>query len=253
MDISSIFNDAFDYTRKMFADLGRLIVLIVLAIIPIVNLIIVGYAAKVVKESPSLKEPPTLKDYGEMWIQGLKIVVASIIWMIVPIILIAAGFGFGAISFGLFFPISPAIIGAAIVSIVVGVVLAFVFAIILSMAIIHMIRHSSFSKAFAVGEILDIIKRVGWGKYVRWLIIVFVICLVIAAIGSIPFVGWIISLIVAPLFAVFAARSASSIYSEAVPTPTVVQAGASLLYCRNCGASLLSEAIFCPKCGQKVE
>jgi len=63
----------------MFTDIGRLILLIVLNIVPIVNFIVVGYAVKVVRETPSSNEPPALRGYVEMWIQGLKVTVAAII------------------------------------------------------------------------------------------------------------------------------------------------------------------------------
>ena len=188
----------------------------------------------------------------EMWIQGLKIVVAAIIWMIVPMILMAIGFGFAGWSAvmggGLGY---PAMFGAWIVIGVIGVAIAFLLAIIMCMAIVHMIKHNRFGKAFAIGEILDIIKRIGWGKYIRWLIVIFVIALVISAIGNIPLIGWLISLIIGPLFTVFAARSASLIYSEAKPTPTTPPSEAK--YCKNCGESLPPEAEFCPKCGRKME
>jgi len=242
MDITSIFRDAFDYAKRMFADLGRLVILIVLDIIPIVNFIVAGYGAKVVRETPSSKEPPALKGYGGMWIDGLKIVVATIIWMIVPIILIALGFGLAAVS--------PAIFGVWLIVLgAIGVVVAFIIAIIMAMGIVHMIKLNRFSKAFAVREILDIIRRIGWGKYILWLIVIFVIALIIAGIGSIPLVGWLISLIIAPLFTVFSARSL--IYSEGAPAPTPPPSGAK--FCGNCGESLASDAAFCPKCGQKVE
>jgi hypothetical protein len=248
MDISSIFNDAFEYTRRMFVDLRRLVILIVLDIIPIVNFTVAGYAAKVVRETPASDEPPVLKDYGEMWVQGLKIAVASVIWMVAPIILIAMSFGL-AVGFGLSgFPVA---FGAWILLGVVGVVAAFVIAIILSIAIVHMIKHDSFSKAFAVAEILDIIRRIGWGKYILWLIVVFLIVLVIAAIGTIPVVGWLISLIIGPLFTILVSRSASLIYIEGVSTPTV--ATGETRFCRKCGESLTPDAAFCPKCGEKVE
>jgi len=252
MNIRSIFNDAFDYAEKMFADLGRLVILIVLTFIPLVNLVVLGYFAKVIRETPS-SEPPALKGYGEMWIQGLKIAVASIIWMIVPIIL----GGCMALAFIAPIPLSGAKSGALIVlgmigigvAVLVAVVVAFMISIILSMAIVHMIKHNSFSKAFSVREILDIIRRIGWGKYIFWLIIMFVIYLVISAIGFIPLVGWLISLIIGPPFSVFAASSASLIYSEGVSMPTQ-PSGAK--YCGNCGESPPSGAAFCGKRGQKV-
>lgn len=240
MDVSSILNDGFDYTKKMFANIGQFIILIVLSIIPIVNFVIAGYAAKVVRETPASTEPPALKGYVELWIQGLKVVVAAVIWMIVPIVLIAIGFGFSAFMFG-----------AWIVLGIIGGVIAFLISIIMSMALVHMIKHDRFSKAFAVEEILDMIKRVGWGKYILWLIVIFVISLILSAIASIPYVGWVIAAIIGPLYAVFTARSASLIYSEGVPTPTTPPSEAK--YCKNCGESLPLEAIYCPKCGQKIE
>ncbi len=248
MDVSSIFSEAFDYTRKLSADLGRLLILIVLDIIPIVNLVVAGYASKVVKESPSSKEPPALRGYVEMWIQGLKVAVAAAIWMIVPIILLVLGFGLGAMGLGRNF---RPILGAGILIGILGIIAAFIIAIILSMATVHMIKHDRFGKAFAVGEIIDIIGRIGWGKYILWLVIIFAGVLVLSGIGSIPAIGWLLSLIVGPPFAVLVARTAATIYQEGAPTPSAPAAGAR--YCARCGQTLTAEAAFCPNCGQKVE
>jgi len=246
MDISSIFSNAFGYTKRMAADVGRLIILIVLSIIPIVNFIVAGYGAKVVREPPESVEPPSLKGYVDMWIQGLKIVVATIIWMIVPIVLISLGFGLSAAFYSY-----PATFGAWVVLGAVGVAVAFLIAIIMSMALVHMVKHDRFGKAFAIGEILEIIRRIGWGKYILWVVVTFVIGLVLSAIGNIPYVGWLISLIIAPLFIVFVARSASLIYSEGAPTSTATSGENK--YCTKCGESFTPDAAFCPKCGEKAE
>jgi len=89
---------------------------------------------------------------------------------------------------------------------------------------------------------------------------------VVGAIGSIPAIGWIISLIIAPIFSVFFGRSAALIYSEAVPpvgvppappappgyvpppSPPTVGVPA-VKFCVHCGAQIAAEAVFCPKCG----
>ena len=259
MDTSTIFSDSFKYTRKLFGDLGRLLILIVLDIIPIVNLVVTGYAAEVVRESPASTEPPTLKDYVEMWIQGLKITVAATIWMIAPLILIAVPIALFSASYDFTATVYPglAAIGAGLIfTCTICIALALIIAIIMAIGIVHMIKQNRFSKAFAVREIFDIIKCIGWGKYILWLIIIFGIATLIFAIGSIPYAGWLISLIIGPLYTVFIARSALLIYSEGIPaplTPPSTALSAETRYCKNCGESLPADASFCPKCGQKVE
>ena len=212
--------DSIDYTKMLFNDLGRLLILIILDIIPIVNFIVAGYAANVIKQSKDSKELPPLTNYVDLWIQGLKIVVASIIIMIIPIILIGPSIVLFVIAAWIDVSFLPTIGGfLAIVMLLIGVLLAFFLSIILGMAIVNMVKNGSFGKAFAFGEILNIIGKIGWGSYIVWLIVIFIISVIISAIGGIPLIGWLLSLILGPLFAVFVARSASLTYMEGTTTP----------------------------------
>jgi ABC-type enterochelin transport system permease subunit len=77
-----------------------------------------------------------------------------------------------------------------------------------------MVKKDSFGAAFAFGEILSVIRRVGWGIYIIWLLVLFVCSIIVGAIGSIPFIGWILAAVIGPLFGVFMARSASLTYME---------------------------------------
>ena len=268
MDLSQIVGNSFEYAKKLFSDLGRLAILVILDIIPIVNLIVLGYMTRVVKETPMSLEPPPLRDYGDMFIQGLKVAIAAFLYMLVPLIIILLGAGafiFGAIGMQQLFPVwTFGAIGVGLL--VVGIILAFGIAIIMAMAIVHMVKNNSFGKAFAVGEILGIIGKIGWGKYILWLIVMFIIAVVVGAIGSIPLIGWLISLIIAPIFSVFFGRSAALIYSEAVPPVGVPPAPPAppayvpppppptvgvpaVKFCVHCGAQIAAEAVFCPRCG----
>ena len=51
LNLTENLGKSFDYAKKMFTDIGRLIVLIVLDVIPIVNWIVIGYGARVLRES----------------------------------------------------------------------------------------------------------------------------------------------------------------------------------------------------------
>lgn len=260
MNLSENLGNSFDYAKKMLSDIGRLIVLIVLDVIPIVNWIVIGYAAKVLRESPASNMPPKLEKYGDMFVDGAKVFFASLIYMLIPVILIGAGLasffaavflqgqmvGPGAMVFG----------GTGLVLVLIGVVLAFFFLLILSIGMAHMIRTGKFGKAFAFGEIFGIIRGIGWAKYIGWAIIVFIIALLLGGIaGAIPYVGWIISLIVSPILTVFIFRSLGLLYNEGAPPELRTQAMPSTaggMVCASCGAVLQPHHKFCPSCGAAV-
>lgn len=226
MDLSDNLNNSFAFARKLFSDFGRLVILIVLDLIPIVNLIVTGYASRVLKESPAADSPPKLENYGDLFMDGLKIAIASIIYMLIPLILIAAGFGsvFAAMvtggspnfTWGGFTSAYMGLLGGAgIVLVLIGLLVAFVMLILVAAGVAHMIKTGKFGKAFAFGEILGIIGKIGWGRYLAWLVLIVVIAAIVGAIaGALPFVGWIIAAIIGPALTVFYFRSLGLLYSQ---------------------------------------
>ena len=260
MNLSENLGNSFDYAKKMFSDFGRLIVLIVLNVIPIVDWIVIGYAARVLRESPGSNDPPKLEKYGEMFMDGAKVFFASLIYMLIPAIFIGAGaasfvasglfhgqiVGPGAMMFG----------GTGVVLILIGIVAAFFFLLILGIGIAHMIRTGKFGKAFAFGEIFGIIRIIGWAKYIGWAIVVFIIALVVGGIaGAIPYVGWLLSVIISPLLSIFIFRSLGLLYNEGAPPELRTQTTTSTaggIVCASCGTALQPHHKFCPSCGATV-
>jgi hypothetical protein len=214
MKLDENLSKAINYTTMLFSDLGRLLILIVLDIIPIVNFVVLGYIGTVIKEPKGSEELPPLEKYFDLWVQGLKIAVAAFVFMIIPMLLIGPFAVLVALSW-LEFSFLPSVSWVlAIPLMLVGVLLAFFFGILLSMAIVNMLKKDSFGEVFAFGKVLGIIGKVGWGTYILWLLVIFVCSVVVAAIGGLPVVGWFLSLIVAPVFGVFVGRSASLVYME---------------------------------------
>ena len=216
MNLEEVFNESFNYTQRFIKDdFGRYIILAVLSVIPVLNLIVLGYGCKVVKEtSPS---PPKLENFVDLWIQGLKVVVVTVIYMLIPIILITLSFysihQFRKIEFFWVFP--PTFLSTINFSFLsLGFILTFLFSIVLVVAIVHMIKLDNFSKAFSLNEIFRVIGNIGWGKYLAWLVIVFVLWLIIWSLGRIPFIGWVIVLLLTPLLLVFIAKSINLLYSS---------------------------------------
>ena len=85
------------------------------------------------------------------------------------------------------------------------------------MGIIYMIKTEEFGKAFSINEILRLIGEVGWGRYIGWLVVIFVLAVIVTAIGNLTPVrgiNWIISNLIGVFFTVLVARSAHHIYPE---------------------------------------
>lgn len=226
MDLAENLSNSFEYAKKLFSDAGRLIILIVLNIIPVVNWIVVGYATKVLRETPGSEAPPKLEKYSDLFIEGARVFFASLVYMIVPLILMAAGIGSfiaamilkggpdfitRGFNFGEIFLFG----GVALVLVLIGAIVAFITLLILAAGIAHMIKTGSFGKAFALGEILEAIGKIGWGKYLAWIVMVAAIAAIVGVVGgAIPFIGWLIQVTISPALMVFFFRSLGLLYSE---------------------------------------
>lgn len=226
MSLSENLGSSFNYAKALASDVGRYIILLVLGIIPLVNLIVSGYGARIIKATPESSELPKLERYGDMFIDGLKIAVAGIVYMIIPAIII--GLGAGSLFAGMFgFGVGPtaggfALAGLGVAMLLVGLALAFVLGIFFAMGAAHMLKTGNFGKAFAFGEIKQLISRIGWGRYIAWLLVLFVIAVVLGAVtGAIPFpFGTIISAILGPFLVAFFFRSIGIVYSEGAQAVT---------------------------------
>ncbi|ADL59149.1 DUF4013 domain-containing protein [Methanothermobacter marburgensis] len=138
-----------------------------------------------------------------MFVDGLKVFVVQIAYMIVPLIIIFAG------TFGSLAMISPsgvitdptAFTGLLGGTVIIGVILAIILGLIETIAIAHMAYNDSeLGAAFRFGEILDVISQIGWIDYIIWYIVVGLIAAVIAFIAgllnSIPIIGTLIALLI---------------------------------------------------------
>jgi RNA polymerase subunit RPABC4/transcription elongation factor Spt4 len=256
LDLGENLSNSFDLAKKLLSDIGRLVILIVLGIIPIVNWIVVGYAARVLKETPTTNTPPKLEKYGELFVDGAKLFFASLIYMLIPIILIAAGAasllaGIVTLPGGMVTPL-VALGGVGLVLLLVGIVIGIILLIILGVGWAHMLKTGKFGKAFAFGEILDIVKAIGWLKYLGWVVIIIIIAFVVGGLsGAIPYIGWILSAVVSPFLSVFSFRSLGLLYNDGAPPELRVQPGTAVarLACASCGAALQQHDKFCPNCG----
>ncbi|MEM1984387.1 MAG: DUF4013 domain-containing protein [Candidatus Korarchaeum sp.] len=208
MELSENLNRAASFTGKLFSDMGNLILLIVINLIPVVSFIFTGYMAKIIRESP--EDPPKMSDYGKLFVDGLLVFIAALIYALIPaLIMMVGGIGltlpresYGGVMSSLIF--TPFLI--------IGLILLFAFMFMGVIAIGNMVRTGNFSKIFAFSENWGLIERIGFARYLIWLVIMFVILLIIGAIGSV--IPWVGGAIAGVFFGVFFGKSLALIFDE---------------------------------------
>ena len=206
---------------------------ILLIISTIIFPLIMGYMMEIWRGKTPAPEPA---QWGKMFIDGLKLLVAAIIYAI-PVILIILVFGgfafFTAIQEAAmsgdpeFFTNNMEVLMPLVAAFMVGLLVAFIVAVILSLfstiGFVRMARTERFGEAFNFGAILETIRKIGWGSYILALIILFIVAgiiwFVINLLSAIPFIGWLIALVLLPFMIIFEARYITMVYeaSGAVP------------------------------------
>ena len=255
MNLGDNLSDSFEYAKKLFSDARRLIILIVLSVIPIVEWVVLGYTAKVLRESPGTGTPPKLENYGQLFVDGAKVFFATFIYMLIPTVLIVIG---AVGTFAGVMPsqseiVAPVLLtgGPGVVILLVGIILAVFLLVILSVGLAHMIKTGKFGKAFAFGEIFTVIRGIGWVKYLGWIVVTVVLgALLFGLLSVIPLVGGIVVAIVHPIYYVFVFRSLGLLYNDGAPEGLKVQAPVVAgMACASCGTPLQPQHKFCPNCG----
>lgn len=189
--------DSLQYPVKNWA---RLIVLGIILIIPVVNLIGLGYYLRIMRATwAGLDELPDFESAGELLIDGVKVLIVCIIYAVVPLIFYALSFVFA---------------GSAIL-LTTALILAMVISMFAYMGIANMAYYDSeMGAALRYHEILAKIAAVGWGRYILWWILITLIVTVagfiIGVVGGILLffvLGFLVLLLGYSYLTIFQARS----------------------------------------------
>lgn len=204
--------DSFSYAKD--AVWGKWVQWILLAISTIIFPLIMGYMVRIYS---GVKPAPEPGNWVGMFIDGLKLFVIGFIYAI-PLFIIMAIF------------MVPAFMAAnggdpllALGSLGIGLLLVLIVGIIISLisaiGIIRFAHTDSIGQAFAFGAILEHIGKIGWGSYIIALIILWIVGIVfgfvVGLLGAIPVLGWLITFLLYPVWAIFAARYMTLIYESA--------------------------------------
>ncbi len=217
----------------------------------IVGLVYNGYSLGIIRDTISNKNVTEVInesdnslpefDWSNNIMDGLKVLVLSIAYMLIPAIIgIILAFALGVFSdihllnqslniynqtTGAQIPTS--VTGAFLVQTqtamffvnVITTILSVLFTLIAIVAMGRLAETNKLSSIIEFGEIFETISNIGWGNYIVWFILFYVLLIVIAAISAlvifIPILGFIIYFLIIPGFlTVFGARAIGLIYNE---------------------------------------
>jgi len=196
MEVAAILSDSVRYSARLFEQLDKLFVLAVFSLIPLVNLLVLGYLVRVIRESPVSSLLPPLDSWGRMFVDGINLLVISLCYT-------AAGI---ALSIALFYMGST---GLALL----GTLIILLGFLLLPIAIVHYVRTGEPVRAFSLGEIWNIVSRRGSVDYFLFVIVIFVVPLpIFAVLILIPYLGWFLALLAVPVVGTFIARASALAY-----------------------------------------
>lgn len=239
--ILDIYKDSLEYSAQDWKTLVILGLMAVLSIFLLPGFLISGYNYRVIGTAVhgiiNGKDPlPEFNDLVSMFVDGIKVVIVQIAYVLVPIIV-----------FLIFVLIASNLSGIlSVVTMIIGSVITFILIIIcclmVQMGLCHMAYNDgAFSKAFAVKELMKVIDDVGWveciATYLGLIIITLVIAIVVTTlIGLIfsifgfsglllgadtsgvfllgTFINWLVSMfLVGPYLSIFNSRSLGLLYT----------------------------------------
>jgi len=207
-----------------FSNVGRatgLLLLFLGSILIIPIILALGYIFRIIDHTINgSNELPPFDEWGDMFRDGLKYIAVTIIYLIVPNILTFV------LTNEMFFSIYSGgfQIGRLLIT-VIGMLIALPFDLVYIMALGNMAHEDRFEAAFDFNKIFELIGKMGWPKYVLYILIFAIIGSILGIIANlgtsmqISFgLGWaagiIISLLVQVYLVMYQGRYIGLIYRK---------------------------------------
>jgi hypothetical protein len=180
-----------------------------------------GYGVRIYR---GIKPAPDFTDWTNLFFDGFKLAVVWLLWVLPLFIVLAAGALFAYVTF-----VSPSATPSPNIAILLFILLLLLvefilFVIVMLLGILGAIRFArtgSIREGIRFFAILTTIRTMGWLSYILAFIVFIVTAVIYAIITGIlsimPFIGWVLVLIIAPFFSIFIARYFTLVYDLGEP------------------------------------
>ncbi|MFA4860903.1 DUF4013 domain-containing protein [Methanoregula sp.] len=169
---------------------------------------------------------PELNEWVSMFIDGIKLFVVSLIYMIpvliIEVVVLGSAFLTGMMAQN-YAQADPGailgLIGAVLFGFIILAIVSIIIGLFLATAVVRFARTGSFGEAFNFSAIAAHIGKIGFVPYIISLIFLIIIIGIVEIICMmIPYVGMLILLILLPVITLFEARYLTLVYESAGTT-----------------------------------
>ncbi|MGA2917598.1 DUF4013 domain-containing protein [Methanoregula sp.] len=185
-------------------------------------LLMIFFAGYEVRIYRGIKPAPEFDNWKKLFIDGLKMSIVTLLWFLPIIATILAGLGI------IFFDTEIAkgstgiVAVVSVITMILMILLAFVFLIVFFLyAVLGSIRFArtgSIREGIRFSKISEVIRTMGWLSYITALIVLVVLYaafwIIRACLSIIPFVGWILIMIINPFFLILTDRYFTLVYEQ---------------------------------------
>lgn len=215
MDYGNMVGDSFEYAKEAVVGKWNQWVMLIIATI-LLGIPLAGYSLKVLRGE---KPAPEVADWGTLFIDGIKYIIISIIWMIPAMIVLFLAVGVSVLGAMSGDPTAAmAAIGGMMIGLLVFFVVALITAVFEIIGIVRFARTGSIGEAFNFGAILATIAKIGWGAYIIALVVLIVVAvifgIIVGIIQMIPILGFLIYLCLIAPWTLFFSRYICQIYDS---------------------------------------
>lgn len=233
MDIGDVISDSIRYPSTNWKNVIVLGLLFMFSFLIVPVFLLYGYVFRVIKASlAGIEGLPDFEEWGEMLVDGIKMFLVHIIYMLPAMILVIYSIftvSMALYSFSYLNPttaLNPTIIysligGSAALGIGCALIYSLIIYPIMSVGIGNMAFYNGdLGSAFKIGDILSTISKIGWVDMIIWYVAIVIVIIItfvgVTIISMIPLLGWLlITLIVYPYLYLFLGRAVAWLYASA--------------------------------------
>jgi hypothetical protein len=181
MNLGDMILDALKFPFSNIKRSAGLLLLLLGSILIIPAIMVAGYIFRIIKQTTNgSNELPPFDEWGEMIEDGFRYIAASVVYLIVPNILtllLTRGMLLSVYSGG--FQMSTYLLAT-----IVGMLIALPFDLVYVMALGNMAHEGRFGAAFDFSKIFGLIGKIGWPRYVSYILIVTILGVLVGMISG---------------------------------------------------------------------
>lgn len=221
MGLVQLLSESFGYAKD--AIWGRWIRWLLLLVSSIIFPFMYGYTVRVMSGT---KPAPELEGWIGLFIDGIKLIVITIVYSIPLMVLTVLPF------LMYFIPVSATVTPAgsgpeplispdlaifvALAIFVIFILAAIIIGILSTFAAVRFARTGKMREAFRVGTLVRHVGKIGWIRcFVALLVMGIVVAIAQFVLMLIPVLGWLLLLLLTPGFIIFSARYVALLYESA--------------------------------------